>query len=85
MFKVLLGAPSRRFLKKCEDGVYQRIIEKLRYLSVDPFPADVKRVVNSKEKVFRVRVGDYRVQYAVYQDKNEVLITDIDKRSRAYK
>jgi len=85
MFKVLLGAPSRRFLKKCEDEVYRRIIEKLRCLSADPFPVDTKRVISSREKIFRVRVGDYRIQYTVYQDKNEILITDIDKRSRAYK
>lgn len=34
-------------------------------LALDPFPQDIKRVVNQKEKVFRVRVGDYRIQYMV--------------------
>jgi len=84
MYKILLGSPSQRFLKKCETAVYTRIIDRLDKLAIDPFPADVKRVVSRHDKIFRVRVGDYRIQYAVFYDKNEILITDIDKRPRAY-
>jgi mRNA interferase RelE/StbE len=84
MFKILIGHPSRRFLKKCERGVYDRIVKKIKRLALDPFPSDSKRVVGRKEKVFRVRVGDYRIQYVVFYDKNEILISDIDKRPRAY-
>ena len=84
MFKILLGSPSKRFLKKCEKGVYNRVLKKIKDLSKDPFPPDCKRVVGRKEKVFRVRVGDYRIQYVVFYEKNEILISDIDKRSKAY-
>lgn len=84
MFKILLGPPSRRFLKKCEKEVYNRTLKKIKQLAVDPFPSDSKRVVGRKEKVFRVRVGDYRLQYIVFYNKNEILISDIDKRPRAY-
>jgi len=45
---------------------------------------DVKRIVNRKEKIFRIRVGDYRIQYSVIYEKNLLFISDIDKRSRAY-
>ncbi|MBU2565600.1 MAG: type II toxin-antitoxin system RelE/ParE family toxin [Candidatus Thermoplasmatota archaeon] len=56
----------------------------MKDLSVDPFPSDAKRVVGRKEKVFRVRVGDYRILYVVFFDKNEILISDIDKHERVY-
>ena len=56
-------------------------IEKLK---IEPFPSDVKRVVGKKEKIFRVRVGDYRIQYSVFYDQNNIFISDIDKRERAY-
>ncbi len=59
-------------------------MEKIRVLGSDPFPSDSKRVVGRKEKVFRIRVGDYRVEYLVDYDINEVLIADIDKRERVY-
>jgi len=31
-----------------------------------------------------VRVGNYRLQYVVFHEKNEILVSDIDKRPRAY-
>ena len=34
--------------------------------------------------IFRVRVGKHRIQSADFYKKNVVLITDIDKRPRAY-
>ena len=84
MFQVLLAPISQKFLKKCEKEVYERVMEKLKELAVEPFTHDVKRVVSKQEKVFRVRVGAYRIQYVVYHEKNEILVTDIDKRSRAF-
>lgn len=84
MFNILLGPPSRRFLKKCDKIIYDRIMKKIKELSINPFPSDVKRIVGKKDKLFRVRVGDYRIQYIVYHDKNEILISDIDKRPKAY-
>lgn len=72
------------FLEKPEKRLTTELWRKLKKLAVDPFPTDVKRVVGRKEKVFRVRVGDYRIQYVVFYDKSEILISDIDKRGRAY-
>ena len=65
-------------------GLKQRIWRKLDELKLNPFPSEVVRVVGKKEKAFRVRVGVYRIQYYVFQDKKEIVIFDIDKRERAY-
>ena len=62
----------------------QRIWKKLDELKLNPFPSEAVRVVGKKEKAFRVRVGVYRIQYYVFQDKKEIVIFDIDKRERAY-
>ena len=59
-------------------------MNKIEGLEQDPFPKDVKRVVNQQGKIFRVRVGDYRIQYCVFFDRNLLFITDIDKMERAY-
>ena len=85
MLQIFLASPSEKFLKKCQKELYGRILNKINGLSTSPFPPDCKMVVGRKEKVFRVRVGDYRIQYVVFYEKNEILISDIDKRSRAYK
>ena len=84
MLDISLGSPARRFLKRCDSQLYERLMDKIRGLAQNPFPTDVKRVEGEKEKTFRIRVGDYRIQYIVYYDKNELIITDVDKRPRAY-
>jgi len=84
MFEVSFSNSAKKFLKKAEKEIAKRVIDKIEKLSNEPFPSDVKRVVNREEKVFRVRVGDYRIQYSVFYDKNLLFVSDIDKRPRAY-
>jgi len=83
-FEVHLSSKATKFLKNADKKLYDRIINKLKRLSEDPFPQDAKRVLGQKEKVSRVRVGDYRILYVVYLDKNIVLVADVDKRERIY-
>ena len=84
MFSVKFGSQAKKFLKNSESDVIDRILERIELLKINPFPQDVKRVENKKEKIFRVRVGKYRIQYSVFYDKNLLFISEIDKRSRAY-
>ncbi|MDP4039295.1 MAG: type II toxin-antitoxin system RelE/ParE family toxin [Candidatus Pacearchaeota archaeon] len=84
MFSAVFGSDAQRFLKKADKKIARRIIEKIEKLKIEPFPSNVKRVVGKKEKIFRVRVGDYRIQYSVFYDKNTIFVSDIDKRERAY-
>ena len=84
MFNVEFSAQAKKFLKNSVKELAVRLIQKIENLAVEPFPSDVKRVVNRQEKIFRVRVGDYRIQYCVIYDKNLIFITEIEKRPRAY-
>ena len=84
MFSVKFSSYAKKFLKKADKEIVKRILEKIEKLKIEPFPFDVKRVVGKKEKIFRVRVGDYRIQYSVFYDQNNIFISDIDKRERAY-
>jgi mRNA interferase RelE/StbE len=66
-----------------------RIIRELRALELNPYEpragADIARLRGTKgrEDVFRLRVGDYRVIYAVVA--GIVYITDIFHRGKGYK
>ncbi len=84
MLKVEFSSSAKKFLKKAEKQVVVRLVERIEKLALEPFPTDVKRVQNQKEKVFRVRVGDYRIQYSVLYEQNLLFVSDIDKRPRAY-
>ena len=63
MFDVEFSSSAKRFFKNVEKQTAEGIIDRIEKLKEDPFPTDVKRIVNRKEKIFRIRVGDYRIQY----------------------
>ena len=84
MFEVIFSSAAKKFLKNADNNVYGRIMQKVEELAIDPFPKGVERVTGREEKTFRVRVGDYRILYSVFYEKNEITVTNIDKRSRAY-
>lgn len=84
MFNIFLGPQPEKFLKRAEKVLRERIWKKFDELKSNPFPSEVVRVVGRKEKAFRVRVGAYRIQYYVFQDKKEIAVFNIDKRERAY-
>lgn len=79
------SAEARRFLKHMPPDTARRVFDTITALRNDPFPHDVKRVEGYNEKVFRVRVGDYRILYIIHNDPRSLDIITIDKRSRVYK
>jgi len=87
MLVISFSNAAVKFLEKVEPTLTRRLGQHIETLSTKPFPKGTKRVENSwfeAEKVFRIRVGDYRVLYSVNYEKNRVMIVNIDKRSRAY-
>jgi len=75
---------SEIIFKNCDRELYQRLMEKMRELSNNPFPQDIKRVEGEKGKVFRIRVGKLRITYEIYTEKNEILIVNVGKRPNIY-
>ena len=71
-------------MKKCDKSIYRRILDKIQGLSKNPFPTDCKRVINKEGKLFRIRVGNYRIIYEVFNNKNAIVISNINKRNQIY-
>ena len=84
MLNIEFSSKSHKFLEKIDSTTWNRLIKKIEGLQEDPFPSDSKRIIGRKEKVFRIRVGEYRILYVVFFDKNLLFISKIDKRSRVY-
>lgn len=83
MFTLNFSNQSRKFLKKCDLKLRERILSKIKILRFEPVPHTAVRVIG-EERTFRIRIGDYRVLYEILWKKNEILIAVIDKRPRAY-
>ena len=85
MFDLEFSNKSSKFIKKLDDKTKDRIRQKINSLCENPFPHECVRVEKHKEyKVFRVRVGKYRILYSVHNEENLIVIIDIDKRNRIY-
>ncbi len=87
-FSVVIADSAVKELKILDAKLTERIKISLRGLEEDPFrkrpKADIKKLHGLKDPVlYRLRIGDYRIIYAV-EGKN-VRITHILKRSDAYK
>ena len=86
MFSAELKKPALKFLKTIRDRIIlKRITDKIDALEQNPFPQDIERVEGYNDvKVFRVRVGDYRILYFVDYATSKVYIETINKRSKVY-
>jgi mRNA interferase RelE/StbE len=65
MLSIEFGSDAKKFLKNAERETASRIIEKIEHLQTEPFPQGVKKVLGRKDKIYRIRVGDYRIQYTI--------------------
>ena len=84
MFNINFNPKYLKVLKKYPKEVSKRILKKIRILREKPVPPDAKRIVDVKGKMFRIRIGDYRVLYVINYTKREIYIAKIEKRERAY-
>jgi len=83
MFDVTYSSRSKRFLKKADNVLVRRLIEKIEKLRKDPIIHDTKRVEGAGS-LFRIRVGDCRILYDVDYQNSLIGIVKIDKRSKIY-
>jgi mRNA interferase RelE/StbE len=67
-------------LEKLESPLARRIIKKVGELSENPFSKDIKRLKGCND--FRLRVGDYRIIFAIEQ--NTIQILKVGHRKNIY-
>ena len=84
MFDINYSKQAVKFLKSLDKTPAIRILRRIEKLKHDPVLHDSKIVEGYREKLFRVRVGDYRILYEVDYNDNLIGIVKIDKRSRVY-
>ena len=84
MFDVLYSKQARKFILDADKILARRLLSKIEELQGGPILHDTKGIQGFKEKLYRVRVGDYRILYEVDFGARVIGIVKIDKRSRAY-
>ena len=85
MYSAELSQNAAKFLSKLDANISSRIKEKLKTLAQNPVPSDSKFITReNNDKIFRLRIGDYRALYKIKEAGRIVLISKVDKRPRVY-
>lgn len=84
MFSVSYSKQADKFLERAEKIVAKRILDKIEELMNEPALRGSKPVHGYREKLYRVRVGGYRILYEVDYENRKIGIVEIDDRGRIY-
>ncbi len=64
-FKIEIHKEALKFLLRLDKKDKTKIIRKTKDLAKDPFPKYSLKIKGQKEKLYRIRVGEYRILYYV--------------------
>ena len=75
---------ARKELEALDASVVQRIFPKIELLATEPRPSGCRKL-QGEENLWRIRAGDYRVIYTLYDKDRVIDIIAIRHRSEAYR
>ena len=81
-YQVEFTAAAHRQFRKLTPEVQRRLAPAIDSLAEDPRPASAKKL--SGVELWRIRVGDYRVIYALDDGKLTVLVVRLGHRREVY-
>jgi mRNA interferase RelE/StbE len=81
---VLIGRQPEKMLRRLPRDLLQRIRETIGSLEDDPRPPGCKKLAGHDD-LYRVRVGDWRISYAVEDDRLIVVVIEVAPRGAAYR
>jgi mRNA interferase RelE/StbE len=82
-YKVFIKSSAAKELARLPKKDIQRIISKIKSLSVDPRPHGCEKL--SAQERYRIRQGNYRIVYSIEDEKLFVYVIKIAHRSDVYK
>ncbi len=82
-YQVVLTAAAEKAVAKFPKSTRVRIAERLTALGNNPRPPGSIKLTG--EEAYRIRVGDYRIIYSIYDDRLLVLVIDIGHRGDVYR
>lgn len=82
-YQVLLKKSAEKELEALPAKIHDRIVRALQKLEVNPRPHGVKKLQNKEQ--YRIRVGDYRILYLIYDANRVIEAVSIAHRREAYR
>jgi len=74
---------ARKSIERLPRNIQKRIVNRIEALSSNPRPPGCTKL--SGQEAYRLRVGDYRVIYTVFDDRLIVVVIDVGHRRDVYR
>lgn len=84
VWKIQILHDVKKVLKKLPKNLLARIWKKINDLRNDRYPPGSVKL-EGYDNLFRVRVGDWRIIYAIEEDRLVIVILEIGPRGEIYK
>lgn len=81
--KLLLAGKAERDLNKLDDNIRKRIVRALEKLTKKPENLDIKKLKGME--VFRLRVGDYRINFEINKEMKTIVVLQVRHRRESYR
>ncbi len=82
-YRIEYTAGAARVLRSFDRTLQRRILAKIESLQDNPRPATAVKLTG--HDVYRIRIGDYRVIYAIADERLVVLVVEIGHRREVYR
>ena len=82
-YSITFARSARKELEVLDMAVIGRIFRIIESLAVEPRPRGCRKLQGEKN-LWRIRIGDYRVIYAIYDTNRIVDVVAVRHRSAAY-
>jgi mRNA interferase RelE/StbE len=83
-YKILVSKEARKVLQKLPKNLLVRIGKAIDGLAGNPRPEGCKKL-EGYDNLYRIRVGDWRISYAIEDDQLIVLVIEVAPRGGAYR
>ncbi len=84
-YEIQLSTKAKKQLRKLSPQIRNIIVPEIQKLATARFPNQFKHLTKHKTADYRLRIGDYRVLYDVYDDDQVVLILIVGHRRDVYR
>ena len=87
-YAVEITRPAQRSLRSLRKDrqLLGRIDRAIIALALEPRPSGCKKLVGKQlDNLYRIRIGDWRILYAIEDDRLVVIILDVVRRDQAYR
>ena len=82
IYKVEINKVARKNLDRMSDSIVEPILKAINKLAENPRPQGYKKLKGRPG--FRIRVGDYRIIYEIFEDVLLIEIVDLGHRKDIY-